>query len=226
MVARDDLVFCPAVYCYATYAEADQRRPLRFHDFPGPTGRRLDDRRHRPRHLGTMQAIARRPSTYAALRGEPPRSAPSPSIMASRRAGESGMDEAINARFGGCYRDTLATMEGCWIRPRYNGYLAFQAKAGELIGRICAAMSAKTRCCRNSSACTPGVDGRDRSAEPARQFLGSIHDSLDQVVAVGLRQPLLGRDDAESAATQRPDASMTGAATQPACSLVSLSSVA
>ena len=38
MVARDDLVFCPAVYCYATYAEADQRRPLRFHDLPGPTG--------------------------------------------------------------------------------------------------------------------------------------------------------------------------------------------
>src|SRR6185503_394860 len=40
MAARDDLVFCPAVYCYATYAEADQRRPLRFHDFPGPSGPR------------------------------------------------------------------------------------------------------------------------------------------------------------------------------------------
>ena len=40
MVARDDLVFCPAVYCYATYAEADQRRALRFHDFPGPRGPR------------------------------------------------------------------------------------------------------------------------------------------------------------------------------------------
>ena len=38
MVARDDLVFCPAVYCYATYAEVDQRQTLRFHDFPGPRG--------------------------------------------------------------------------------------------------------------------------------------------------------------------------------------------
>ena len=43
------------------------------------------------------------------------------------------LDEAMNVRFGGCYRDTLATMEGCWIRPRYNGYLAFQEKAGELM---------------------------------------------------------------------------------------------
>src|SRR6185503_1478779 len=38
MAARDDLVFCFAVYCYATYAEPDQRRPLRFHDLPGPRG--------------------------------------------------------------------------------------------------------------------------------------------------------------------------------------------
>ena len=42
-------------------------------------------------------------------------------------------DAEINARFGGCYRDTLRTMEGCWIRPRFAGYLGFQAKAGDLI---------------------------------------------------------------------------------------------
>ena len=37
-MARDDLVSCPAVCCYATYAERDQRKPLRFHDLPGPRG--------------------------------------------------------------------------------------------------------------------------------------------------------------------------------------------
>ena len=42
-------------------------------------------------------------------------------------------DAAINARFGGCYRDTRATMEQCWIRPRYDGYLAFQEAGGDLI---------------------------------------------------------------------------------------------
>src|SRR5690606_21121622 len=38
MATRDDLVFCPAVYCYATYAEADMPHPLRFFDLPGLAG--------------------------------------------------------------------------------------------------------------------------------------------------------------------------------------------
>lgn len=133
MVARDDLVFCPAVYCYATYAEADQRRPLRFHDFPGPHGPAgstiggtgLGVSAH-TRHLPEALAYARfaaEPATqraFAQHHGQP----------AHRDAWD---DEAINRRFGGCYRDTRATMEACWIRPRYRGYLAFQAKGGELI---------------------------------------------------------------------------------------------
>src|SRR4029079_5691243 len=36
MVEEDLFAYCPAVYCYATYAESDQRRPLRFADLPGP----------------------------------------------------------------------------------------------------------------------------------------------------------------------------------------------
>jgi multiple sugar transport system substrate-binding protein len=42
-------------------------------------------------------------------------------------------DEAINQRFGGCFRATIATMDAAWIRPRHRGYLTFQAKGGELI---------------------------------------------------------------------------------------------
>jgi multiple sugar transport system substrate-binding protein len=42
-------------------------------------------------------------------------------------------DDEINERFGGCYRDTMTTMDGCWVRPRYRGYLGFQQKGGELI---------------------------------------------------------------------------------------------
>jgi multiple sugar transport system substrate-binding protein len=133
MVERDDLVFCPAVYCYATYAEADQRRPLRFHDFPGPNGpggstvggTGLGVSAH-TRHLPEALAYARfvmEPATqhaFALHHGQPAR----------RAVWE---DSAINARFGGCYSDTIATMDSCWVRPRYNGYLAFQAKAGEMV---------------------------------------------------------------------------------------------
>lgn len=133
MVARDDLVFCPAVYCYATYAEADQRRPLRFHDFPGPSGPRgstiggtgLGISAHcaNPEAALTyarFAATAAAQSAFALHHGQPARL-------------ECWRDAAINARFGGCYRDTLRTMEGCWIRPRFAGYLGFQAKAGDLI---------------------------------------------------------------------------------------------
>jgi multiple sugar transport system substrate-binding protein len=133
MVVRDDLVFCPAVYCYATYAEADQRRPLRFHNFPGPngpagstiggTGLGISARtRHRAEALDYVRFAAGLTAqrAFAMHHGQPAR----------REAWE---DEAINQRFGGCYRDTLATMDVAWIRPRYQGYLAFQAAGGELV---------------------------------------------------------------------------------------------
>lgn len=133
MVTRDDLVFCPAVYCYATYAEADQRRPLRFHDFPGPqgpcgstiggTGLGISAYCQNPEAAlayARFAATAAAQSAFASHHGQPARL-------------DAWKDEGINARFGGCYRDTLQTMEGCWIRPRFAGYLAFQATAGDLI---------------------------------------------------------------------------------------------
>lgn len=133
MVTRDDLVFCPAVYCYATYAEADQRRPLRFHDLPGPrgpggstiggTGLAISARCRHPaeaRAYARFAASAATQHAFALHHGQP--------------AHASVWDDAdVNARFGGCYRDTRTTMEACWIRPRYNGYLTFQEQAGELI---------------------------------------------------------------------------------------------
>jgi multiple sugar transport system substrate-binding protein len=133
MVERDDLVFCPAVYCYATYAESDKRRPLRFHDFPGPNGPAgstiggtgLGISAH-CRHPDAAFAYARYLTeaatqfSFAAHHGQPARV-------------ECWNDETVNAQFGNCYRATRQTMERAWIRPRYDGYLAFQARGGELI---------------------------------------------------------------------------------------------
>lgn len=133
MSLRDDLVFCPAVYCYATYAEADHAHPLRFHDFPGPQGPRgstiggtglgVSARSAHPGAALAYACFAAELDTqllFAHHHGQPAR----------RAAWE---DAAINDRFGGCYRDTRATMDQCWIRPRYDGYLAFQEAGGDLI---------------------------------------------------------------------------------------------
>jgi multiple sugar transport system substrate-binding protein len=133
MAARDDLVFCPAVYCYATYAESDHAHPLRFHDFPGPngpagstiggTGLGLSAFSRAPEAALAYARFCAQPATqrlFAEHHGQP-----------ARR--ESWTDPVIDARFGQCYSATLRTMDQCWIRPRFKGYLGFQAKAGDLI---------------------------------------------------------------------------------------------
>ncbi len=42
-------------------------------------------------------------------------------------------DDAVNAATGGFYRDTRATLDGAWVRPRHNGYMGFQQAASDRI---------------------------------------------------------------------------------------------
>jgi multiple sugar transport system substrate-binding protein len=43
-------------------------------------------------------------------------------------------DEAVNAACADFYRATRATLEGAWVRPRHDGYMAFQHAASERLG--------------------------------------------------------------------------------------------
>jgi multiple sugar transport system substrate-binding protein len=40
-------------------------------------------------------------------------------------------DDEVNATVTGFYRDTRATLEGGWLRPRHDGYMIFQAAASD-----------------------------------------------------------------------------------------------
>ncbi|RWE52997.1 MAG: carbohydrate ABC transporter substrate-binding protein, partial [Mesorhizobium sp.] len=42
-------------------------------------------------------------------------------------------DDVVNAATGNFYRDTRATLEGAWVRPRHDGYMAFQPQASDRI---------------------------------------------------------------------------------------------
>ena len=42
-------------------------------------------------------------------------------------------DDAVNAATGGFYRDTRATLEGAFMRPRHDGYMEFQEAASRRI---------------------------------------------------------------------------------------------
>jgi multiple sugar transport system substrate-binding protein len=135
MIAGDSLVYCPAVYLYATYAEPDFRHPLRFHDFPGlrgpdPSGSTLGGT-----GLG-VSAKCRNVDAALAYAGYLLRS--ETQIAFGFNHGQPARKEAwtapdLDARFGGAFSGTRATIEASWIRPRYPGYLRFQHEGGELI---------------------------------------------------------------------------------------------
>ncbi|MEP2745976.1 carbohydrate ABC transporter substrate-binding protein, partial [Bauldia litoralis] len=44
-------------------------------------------------------------------------------------------DEAVNAATGSFYRNTRATLEGGWVRPRHHGYMAFQQAASDRLNQ-------------------------------------------------------------------------------------------
>jgi multiple sugar transport system substrate-binding protein len=135
MVERDDLVYCPAVYCYATYAEADIRKPLRFSNLPGLRGPNCTGSTIGGTGIGLSISCAEPAAALAYIRylGSPATQKAFAVNHGQPAHLDAWEDPAIDARFGGCFGATRATMEAAWIRPRYAGYLKFQAKGGDLV---------------------------------------------------------------------------------------------
>lgn len=136
MVARDDVAYCPAVYGYATYGEADQRRPLSWGPFAGAVA---------PYEAGSIiggTAIgvsARCKAPEAALsfvrhmlqpsvqRDLVPAHHGQPALVAGWR------EPANDLRFNGFYSAATSSLETAWVRPRRTGYPVFQAEAGRAV---------------------------------------------------------------------------------------------
>jgi len=133
MGSRDDLVLCPAVCGFVTYAEGDCVKPLHFRDFPGPNGLRGS------MIGGTGPGIsAQCAQPEAALAYARHLARPDTQRVFAAHHGQSAQDSAwkdsqIDQRFGGSFSATRQTIEAARIRPRHNGCLRFQAGAGTLI---------------------------------------------------------------------------------------------
>lgn len=137
MVARDDIAYCPAVYGYATYGEADMRRRLGFGPFAGvsgPSGSMIG---------GTGLAV----SAFSAHRAEAvafARFAAQGSVQDPIVGGHHGQpatigawaDPALDARFNGFFSGARSSMETAWVRPRRPGYIPFQNAAGIAVERF------------------------------------------------------------------------------------------
>jgi len=138
-LARQDAVVSvmPYGYGYVSYAlEGFRARPLAFANIPvlgrhGPIGSALG---------GTgiaVSAFSDNPEAaidyaYWVASGETQRT------IYAGSGGQPGHaaaweDEAVNAATGDFYQGTRATLDGAWVRPRHNGYMAFQDAASKRI---------------------------------------------------------------------------------------------
>lgn len=139
MAAGDTIACVPLVYGYVNYARPQPgASPIAFADAPtglgGERGSVLG---------GTGLAVTSRASPDAALLdhlrwllSEDAQCGFIPAHDGQPSARRAWTDAAINAGSGAFYRDTLATTEGAYLRPRHNGAIAFQTEAARLV-RAC-----------------------------------------------------------------------------------------
>jgi len=134
MTSQDDYVYCPFAYGYSNFARAGYaRNQLQFGNLVeiglngparstlGGTGLAISARcAHKEAALSYMRFVASpecQRTLYAYSGGQP----------AHRSA---WMDGELNRACGDFFRGTLATMDRAHVRPRYDGYISFQERAG------------------------------------------------------------------------------------------------
>jgi multiple sugar transport system substrate-binding protein len=138
MAAHDDVALCPLIYGYVNYAAPRDgvARPIAFSDAPravagGRPGSTLGGT-----GIGVSRRCAVTPALLDHLRWLLGANAqvgfiPAHDGQPSRR--EAWHDADVNARWGGFYAATAQTLEAAYVRPRHDGYIAFQADASRLI---------------------------------------------------------------------------------------------
>lgn len=124
----DDVALVPLIYGYVNYSNAARSNPIRFHDAPGigfgPPGSIIG---------GTGIAMSRRARPSEGLRDHLLwlLSPETQTGFIPEHDGQPGLDCAwtdpgINANWGGFYENTTRTLRASTIRPRHDGYIAFQ----------------------------------------------------------------------------------------------------
>lgn len=142
MSTNDDILYCPLLYGYSNYSRLNFRESLiHFTDIPsfngkenncsgsqlGGTGLAISKS---TKHLKTAlkysfwvaSANCQR-ELYYDSGGQPG------NVLAWR-------DDKINENCNNFFKNTLKTLEKSWLRPRYDGYMYYQDKAGTLINNF------------------------------------------------------------------------------------------
>jgi multiple sugar transport system substrate-binding protein len=140
MATSDDIALCPLVYGYVNYATPTDpaAKPIAFADAPRGTAGGRPGSTLGGTGIGISTRCAVTPELLDHLRWlmgaeVQTRFIPQHDGQPSRRA--AWADEAVNARWGGFYRATAATLEQAHLRPRHDGAIAFQTAASSMIRR-------------------------------------------------------------------------------------------
>lgn len=136
LTRTDRYVYCPFAYGYSNYGRADfTGKRLRFGGLVSLNGTRL-----RSTLGGTGLAISSRCAdvetavAYVAYCASPG----CQTGLYTLSGGQPGhraawLDEGNNTLTNGFFRDTLATLDEAYLRPRYDGYIPFQDHAGDVV---------------------------------------------------------------------------------------------
>lgn len=135
MAEQGDIAYCPLVYGYVNFSGPRRTRPITFSDAPsGPGGRRGST------IGGTGIAITRRARVtepllehLAWLMSPDAQNRFIPEHDGQPSARSAWLDARVNSDAGNFYRNTIATLEHAWVRPRYAGYIAFQTAASAVV---------------------------------------------------------------------------------------------
>lgn len=136
MSCNDDVALCPLIYGYVNYSNPKRPQSIAFYNAPamiknGPPGTILG---------GTGIAISRRCRVDETLRDHliwllsaEVQRVFIPQHDGQPSARDSWLDSKVNAQAGDFYRNTTTSLEQAAIRPRHNGYIAFQRDASALL---------------------------------------------------------------------------------------------
>lgn len=142
MSIDDSFVYCPLIYGYSNYARNGfGEHRIEFANIPslgssGPHGSTLGGTgiavsakscaiEEAARYAFWVASAGCQKGLYFEAGGQPANM-------------EAWNDIAVNNASHDFFRDTLETLQRAWLRPRYGGYLGFQAEGGEIVNAFLA----------------------------------------------------------------------------------------
>lgn len=138
MATSDSIVLCPLVYGYVNYAavQGAARKPVIFRNAP-----RMEDIGIPGSTLGgTGIAVSSRAQLAPELKSyllwlvnKDTQRTFIPNWDGQPSSRYAWLDREINERWGGFYLNTAETVERALVRPRFPGYIAFQAEASAVL---------------------------------------------------------------------------------------------